>query len=296
MKTILLATAASFALTSGAFAGNLAEIGLDDPVVRAPAPPVASWTGAYAGISYGQTTSKTPYTTSTPQSPIDEYETWYSKECAAPNPQKNHDKNKCGVTEFDWGNSPEIQALEEKPQWGNTQDITNPPGEPWRYEQGYYGIWMNGAKENFVFTTPNASNAGRANKGANTNIVEAFEKLVSSTPQAPIVESGILEQTSQGAGAFVGYRQDFGTIVGGVEGNLGGDLSTLEAQAGLDMGAALSYVFVGGGKFDGESGTVYGAGIDVKINDRWLVGAKYTVGEFGQTDTNTAAVRFGIQF
>ena len=102
--------------------------------------------------------------------------------------------------------------------------------------------------------------------------------------------------TGTTVGAFLGYRHDFGRIVVGAEIGVNGDLKTLEAQVGLDLGKVLPYAFAGVGELDGESGNTYGVGADVALGKNLLVGVKTTRGEFGDTDLSSTLVRVAIQF
>lgn len=113
-------------------------------------------------------------------------------------------------------------------------------------------------------------------------------------PETKVIDS-VTETSREGqAGAFVGYRKDFGwRMVGGVELGVLGEFRSLEAQAGLDLGRVLAYGLVGAGQMDGESGMIYGAGADVKLGNRLFVGAKYVTGDF---DDDVTTVRLGIQF
>ena len=97
-------------------------------------------------------------------------------------------------------------------------------------------------------------------------------------------------------GAFLGYRHDFGRIVGGAEIGVNGDLRSLEAQVGLDLGKVLPYAFAGVGDLDGVSGKTYGVGADMALGKNLLVGVKTTRGEFDDTDLSSTLVRVAIQF
>ncbi len=102
--------------------------------------------------------------------------------------------------------------------------------------------------------------------------------------------------TSDAVGGFLGYRHDFGRIVGGAEIGVNGDLKTLEAQVGLDLGKVLPYAFAGVGDLDGESGNTYGVGADMALGKNLMVGVKTTRGEFGNTELNSTLLRVAIQF
>jgi opacity protein-like surface antigen len=108
-------------------------------------------------------------------------------------------------------------------------------------------------------------------------------------PEFKVIERFTLEGLdSDGAGAFVGYRHDFGRMVGGLELGVLGDLTTAEAQLGVDLGRLLVYGLAGAGEFNSVSGTVYGAGADFKLGKRMMVGAKYMTGDFESVSARVA--------
>jgi outer membrane immunogenic protein len=115
------------------------------------------------------------------------------------------------------------------------------------------------------------------------------------TPE-PVCETAIVMYEAQNAGGFAGYRRDWGRLVGGVEIGTAGGMTTGEVQIGYDAGDAVIYGFAGAGQFDGESGTTFGAGIDVKLGERWLVGVKHTEGSFGETDSQGTMIRLAVRF
>lgn len=115
-------------------------------------------------------------------------------------------------------------------------------------------------------------------------------------PEFKVVETYSTSEDNDEFGAFVGYRHDFGRMVGGVELGVLGDLTTAEAQVGLDLGRLLVYGHAGAGQFDGVSGTVYGAGADLKLGKRMMVGAKYTTGDFDGNDVESLSARVAIAF
>ncbi len=257
---LLTTTAITLALTSALQAGGLA-----DPIeqVSPVAQSFATWTGPYAGISYGQTTETTD---------IDDI---YVYECVKGGSRDRHNNNKCVVDEYTWNNSPEVQALEHnnKP-WG--QYTTQ-----YRYNQpDYDGVWLGGA-ESFVYTTDRVMDAPAVIKPTNTTLIDTISETISET---------------DGAGVFAGYRQQFGSAVIGGEVSTDGTLSTAELSAGLAVGDVLAYGFVGAGRYDDLDGSVYGGGIDYRLSPRWTVGAKVTSGDFGETTTETAAIRIGFNF
>jgi len=270
------------ASVTAASASGLVEIGLDDPHLIPPATISNDWGGVYGGISYGRTTSKR--TTTVPQEPEEFFDTGV---CESPGSVGSHGSYKCRFdkktgpfTPHVWDTSPEIQELRfQKNPW-NQEDLKrkgNPLGravddEVVRYNAGYDGIWMNG--EDFEFT---------------------YNYRQREIPASSLIFNEIAN--SDQVGAFLGYRRDFGTLVGGIEGNYTSDMQTVELQVGLDAGQLLPYGFVGAGSFDSQGGMVYGAGADLKLGqDGLMVGLKHTVGEFDDISSGTTAVRVGWQF
>jgi len=105
-------------------------------------------------------------------------------------------------------------------------------------------------------------------------------------------ETVTTETSKDHVGAFLGYRHDFGRIVGGIEAGVLGDLKSLEAQGGVDLGNVLVYGLAGVGDADGTSGMIYGAGADLKLGKRLLLGIKHTTGDFH----DSTSLRVGIRF
>lgn len=103
-------------------------------------------------------------------------------------------------------------------------------------------------------------------------------------PEYKEVVTETTESSDEDFGAFAGYRHDFGRVVGGFElGKLGG-FTSAEAQLGLDLGQILLYGVAGAS----EEESFYGAGADMKIGERLLIGLKYT--------DQVTSVRAGIRF
>jgi len=73
------------------------------------------------------------------------------------------------------------------------------------------------------------------------------------------------------AGAFLGYRKDFGTLVLGGELGYSYDTLSAEAQVGLDAGRLLPYAFAG---VTDDSDRTYGVGVDFALGHNLLVGLK----------------------
>lgn len=108
----------------------------------------------------------------------------------------------------------------------------------------------------------------------------------------PVIKTITTGSSGTDVGAFAGYRHDFGRLVGGVEIGRIGDVTSAEVQLGLDMGRVLPYGLAGGAWAGGESGTIYGAGVDVRLGQRWLVGIKHTTGDVGGMTTLRVGIRF----
>lgn len=203
----IFAVIAFAGLTAGpAFAGELSE------QLRPVAALSGTWTGPYAGVSSGRTTSKTPATQTT------------------------------------------------------TEIV---PGEEIRI-----------------------CSSGRLGAGAVCHPTGSFlpDTTVTST-KAVTIET----QTTE-AGGFAGYRHALGTFVIGVEASTNAGLNALELHGGLGLGPVLTYAFAGYGAFDGDDGTAFGLGADMRVGSNGLVGIKLTQGEFGSSDLEQTTLRVGWQF
>lgn len=102
-------------------------------------------------------------------------------------------------------------------------------------------------------------------------------------PEYKEVVKETIKSSEDEFGGFLGYRHDFGRVVGGLEVSKFGDFSA-EAQIGLDLGQVLLYGVAG----TSEEESFYGAGADMKIGERLLIGLKYT--------DQVTSVRAGIRF
>jgi outer membrane immunogenic protein len=98
--------------------------------------------------------------------------------------------------------------------------------------------------------------------------------------------------STEKVGAFAGYRNDWGRVVGGIEVGALGDLATAEVHLGLDMGRVLIYGLAGAARFEDAEGAIYGVGADMRLGERMLVGAKYIEGN----GFEAATLRIGIRF
>lgn len=111
-------------------------------------------------------------------------------------------------------------------------------------------------------------------------------------PEYKVVETETTSTSSDDIGAFVGYRHDFGKIVGGVEIGVMGDTKSGEVQIGFDLGQVLAYSLAGVADDGTNSGAIYGAGVDLKLGKNLLLGVKHTTGDLSDMTT----LRVGIQF
>lgn len=110
------------------------------------------------------------------------------------------------------------------------------------------------------------------------------------------------DDTGALGGVHAGYNHDFGTFIAGVEGSIsladidfdngaGGEVDTL-GRLGLRLGKAYGDVMVYGtggaafvdgdygGRDDDDLGWFLGAGVDYRVNDRWIAGLAANYHEF----------------
>ena len=325
MKNIFTAILVTITLAFPAFAGN-PSTGLSDPVVIAPTNPTFSWSGPYAGLTYGQSNHKRQYTRT-----WDETRTYYTKEgfeTVTPRVEEverreeipydehrytctrgsGHFGYKCDVSGFTL--SPEFNDLDtvNRP-WREAEDQTV------RYENGYSGLWM-GADETYTFTMPLPIDPiMRSNDWAQisyemvsgVNVVEYTElveyddiaygtRLVEHTEVvATHVETYTVNEGDTTLGAFVGYRHQFDAVpfVLGAEFNYmdtddHGSFEQLGVQAGFAAGRVLPFVEVG---YDH-----YAGGVDVALgkNGRVLLGVR--TWETHDGDDSGNMIRLGWAF
>jgi hypothetical protein len=282
MKQILLTSAIVMATASVGFADGLTQLGLDDPEVMAPPSVSGDWSGPYVGLSYGRTTKTT-----------ETYREWMQGNCKG---SISHNGSKCAITK---GMFDDLDLKEIKDP--NKPDVTNPwnnaeTGEVVKYHNlkgwgNYSAIWLGDATgreytwelgEN-VPTTAELADLEKLGKGGKLSVTKMSETVTSVTNMDDF-------------GAFVGYRKDWGRIVGGVELGVNGEITSLEAQAGLDLGNVLVYGFGGIAQLDGVDGSVFGAGTDLKLGNNIVVGVKHTIGEFDNTDTESTMLRVAFKF
>jgi len=107
-------------------------------------------------------------------------------------------------------------------------------------------------------------------------------------------------------GVQAGYLQDFGTFAIGAEvgytwlesNALGIDgLAYVQGRAGIAVDRLFIYATAGQGyASNGESGFVYGGGIDVAIGKRLVIGVSYQQYEFSATPIDLLAARVSYKF
>lgn len=288
-----------------AMADGLTALGLDDPEVMAPPSVSGDWTGPYLGLSYGRTTATT-----------ETYREWletkkgeaYNEASCTRRTPNGHDANKCVISDkmyLDLGGA----ANDMSNPWDQTGykwndgSLTN-LGNPHYDGGGYKGIWLGDdsdgkhvwvlGKDVPVPTSEELADLAQKKGGAGA-ILDVTTKFKPDTV-TKMSETVTSVTEMDDLGAFVGYRRDLGRIVLGAELGKNGDITSLEAQAGLDLGNVLVYGFGGVAQFDGIDGTVFGAGTDLKIRENIVVGVKHTIGEFDNTDTESTLLRVAIKF
>ncbi|GLP85603.1 outer membrane protein [Tritonibacter mobilis] len=122
-------------------------------------------------------------------------------------------------------------------------------------------------------------------------------------------------------GVHGGYNHDFGRyVLGGelmyndISGDNGGDgdLTSLRARAGMDLGRFMPYVTAGvshlslasGGADISENGFTYGVGAEYLVSERFSVGLEYTKSDFSDAggvagadlDTDKVQLRASYRF
>lgn len=275
MKTlaILMLAAPSIAMADGPAPGTY------DPIVTAPPAPAYSFAGFYGGLSFTQTEAtvkdRVQITETTPTSeevPI-EAECIYTSshsgggKCAFPD----------GITELEF---PGLERCNGK--YGDTCLIRrNKDGSDYTFVLG-------GAKgEAYQYDT------GETRTVAGPDLVETFSESITD-----LIETGT-------AGVFVGYAHELGNgLIGRAQIGSDGTITSMEAQAGLQIGRALPYAFAGpahfdqngGFDFDGTNGIIYGAGIDYLLTTQLIGGARCAAGDFESDTTVGCGVQLALRF
>lgn len=294
MKSVLVIWA--FALFAGSAFADGVSIPFDDPEVMAP--PGADWSGAYVGLSYGQ--NKATKTTTRTWEEIEEGFDYHEATCVRGTGSSQHENNKCKLNEdlFDALGVPLVKnPWDTAPYKLNDGALTDQLA---KYQSGYDGLWLGDSSTGSHTWTlgdvvPTQAEVDALNADTSRDAVLSIMHFFQEDVVTQMSETVTTETSKSSFGAFLGYRHDFGRIVGGAEIGALGDLTTAEAQIGFDAGQLLIYGLGGWGEYDGTSGTIYGAGADLKLSPKVLVGVKYTTGEFDDTDVDTASLRVAYQ-
>ncbi len=265
--------------------------GLSDPIVTPPVlgTPYATsgWGGAYAGLSFGQTEARekseverirrTPTTEDVEVITVEEEAV---KAVCEYNQYGHSGGEKCDgfPTELVEIEFPGIDHCGR--DYSQTCVIReNKDGTSYIFVKGGTGEGYEYATGEVITTTTSETVTVDG-----PDLVTTFSETIQA-----YVESGDV-------GGFIGYRQQYGAAVLGVEASADGTLSTAELSAGLAMGDVLVYGFAGAGRYDGLDGSVYGGGVDYRLSDSWTLGGKFTAGDFGSVETETAALRVSFNF
>jgi hypothetical protein len=254
MKLTIIAAVAAM-LAGPVLAGNLVTTGLDDPHVTPPATSTTafSWSGPYAGVSYGQSSHTRTYEHR-------EEEPW-EKHAYRCDRGTGHFGFKCDVTGLT--HAPEFGTLNNiNRPWSNARDETV------RYNNGYDGLWM-GADQSFAFTLPSyVAPVARDSRWAQIGYEHMSGVNVTQWTET-------VTESDTTLGGFVGYRHQFQTLpfVVGAEFNAmttdsHGDFTQIGLQAGFAAGRVLPYVEAGADHYAG--------GVDVALGrqGRLLVGVR----------------------
>lgn len=288
MKKLL--TLAFILSASTASSDGLTSLGLDDPEVLAPS---SNWSGAYVGLSFGRNTTTTRST-----------RTWEEvtpgfdfREATCTRVGNTHEGNKCRIDQTMWD---ALSFASIANPWSTAPFKLNDgsqTGQLAKYLTEYHGLWLGDTAGSHTWNIgQHVPDVAALNAPTGQDAVLSVTHQFKADVVTQMSESITSIESMDEFGAFAGYRHDFGKIIGGVELGMIGDLASLEAQAGLDLGRVLPYVFAGAGQYDGESGTVFGAGADLKIGQRLRVGIKHTVGEFDNVDVESTALRVAFKF
>lgn len=271
MKLTILAAVAALWACAPAYAGNLVTTGLDDPHVTPPASSTTgfSWSGPYAGVSYGQSTHVREYTRTWDEVIDHREETPWEKHAYQCDRGQGHFGFKCDVT-----------GLTHAPEFGSLDNVNSPwrnaAGETVRYSSGYDGLWM-GANETFAFTLPSyVAPRDRGSQWAQLGYehltgvdVREWSETIAHSEQVTVTEGDTT------LGGFVGYRHQFQAfpLVIGAELNAmttdnHGSFTQAGLQAGFAAGRVLPYVEIGADHYAG--------GVDVALGQqgRLLVGLR----------------------
>lgn len=281
IKKISIAMALSVGLALSANAGNPTNAGLVDPVVTPPSA-TFSWTGPYAGVSYGKSQHTRTYEREMVRHwdedilhrDVEEWEEHYYR-CVG---KEGHFGRKCKVGGFE--DAKEIQSLDlVNNPWRNSPQSTV------RYDAGYGpAVWL-GGQSTLDFTLPDQRDLPLASgKWAQLEYLgyEQFENVTEWTEtiqhSETYTEQYEVTHNDTTIGGFVGYRMALWDtpVIGGVEANyfraqdLGDEFAQVEAQVGVSLGRVLPYVAAGTNGLK-----VVGTDIALGRKGRLLVGLRH---------------------
>lgn len=251
MKTII-ATALIIAPMM-ASAGGLAPPLSERPQARPPA--ALSWGGPYVRLSFGRQTVTREESTITETRTPTEIEEPVTEECPYDAERGTHYGRKCDVS--DHAGNADLNALPQGNWNGCDASVC-----AWRYddEGNVTHIWLEDF-EPFSFQTGTVLVPGPDIVSESASYFEeAFD--------------------ASALGLSLGHRWQSGSIVYGGEvaltRNTDDDSNTASAEGtfGYSLGAALPYVSAGLASFEGETGAIYGAGVDLRITDSLFAGVK----------------------
>ena len=265
---------AALLLTAPAYAGGYVAPITDAPPVARPAQATAhSWTGAYAGLSYGTQRSKSQRAT------YEDREMTETRRETRPYTKRDlhHDLKQTGCERgskyeitngHTTGTVPCASVLNAKP---------NPSWDDW----------------SVVGHAPVIVREWTEVTGSET--VQVGSETVVTGSEAVQTGTETIRSTDSTAGVFAGYRHQLvGGTVWGVEASYsragGQDSTRLMAQGGYSLGRVLPYLTAG---YDlSQDAPVYGAGIDVALTRRLLGGLAYTKAD----DAERIEARIGWRF
>jgi hypothetical protein len=268
MRKLLFSTTLICLGTAG-YAGSIDPPWMEPPVT-VPTTPAFSWSGPYAGLSYGKSSHRRTYEKTWDEVITYREETDWEKHAYQCNRGKGHFGFKCDVT-----------GLTHAPEFGALDNVNNPwsnnaKDETVRYDNGYDGLWM-GADETFGFTLPSyVEPVTRGERWAQIGYeyltgvdVNEWSETIVHTEQVTVNED------DSTFGGFIGYRHQFSKmpVVVGVEANYmatgdHGDFAQVGAQLGFAAGRVLPYVEIGVDHYAG------GADVALGSQGRLLIGLR----------------------
>lgn len=266
MKNLLMTSTLAVIFATSSYAGGLSPPIIFEPPIQAPPQVTSTWSGPYAGLTYGQTSRRVEKS----------IERWGHR-CEHGTGSNTHNNSKCVITEDNF-NTLQVQSITGDPSNSNP-DVVSYYGDQENLNWGdYCAIWVPEGKS-YQWVTLYDTGIADNPKGGVYSVSKKTIDFLST-------------ENNGNLGAFAGYRHEVGPTVLGVEAGFNGDLKSIEAQVGLDVDQFLPYAFAGVGQYDGEDTNVYGAGADFKVNEKVFIGGKYANGDFGEQVT----IRIGFNF